>query len=67
MSDFENRVFVFTGEPFYPAFEAWVAEQISAYPRREELIRLTALTMRGVLQSEQVGRHRMTLKGGANA
>jgi hypothetical protein len=40
MSDFESRVFVFTGETFEAALEEWAAEQIAAYPHREELIRL---------------------------
>jgi hypothetical protein len=63
--DFENRVFVFTGETFEAALAEWVAEQVAAYPHREELIRTTALAMRDFLESEQVRRHKMTLKGGA--
>lgn len=66
MPDFANRVFVFTGETFEAALEEWVAEQIAAYPHREELIRTTALAMRHFLESETVRHHKMTLKGGAD-
>jgi hypothetical protein len=67
MSDFESRVFVFTGETFEAALEEWAAEQIAAYPHREELIRTTALAMRDFLESKQVRRHKMMLKGPSDA
>ena len=61
VSEFNNRVFVFTGATLDAALRDWVAEQIEAYPQREALIRTTALAMRDFLESEQVRRHKMTL------
>ena len=63
MAEFKERVFVFTGAAFEAALRDWEAEQIAAYPHREELIRVTALAMRDFLESAAVRRHRMTLKG----
>ena len=37
------------------------AEQIAAYPHREELIRITALAMRDFLSSPQVAHHKMIM------
>lgn len=66
MLDFQKKVFVFTGDTFEAALEDWVAEQIAAYPHREELIRTAALAMRDFMGSEQVRRHKMITKGYSN-
>lgn len=63
MADFGDRVFVFSGATFEAALDDWTAEQIAAYPQREELIRITALAMRDFMTSPQVVRHKMTLAG----
>ena len=61
--DFRRRVFVFTGATFEAALADWVDAQIGAYPRREELIRITALAMRDFLGSDQARDHKMIMKG----
>ena len=63
MGDFRNKVFVFSGDTFKVALAEWEAEQIAAYPLREELIRTVTLAMRDFLDSEQVRRHKMSLTG----
>jgi hypothetical protein len=63
MADVRERVFVFTGATFEAALRDWEAEQIAAYPHREELIRTTALAMRDFMDSPAVRHHKMTLKG----
>jgi hypothetical protein len=63
MSELSGRVFVFTGETFELALEAWVQEQLAAYPHQEELIRVTAAAMRDFLGSEAVRRHKMEVPG----
>jgi len=67
MADFRERVFVFTGATFEAALREWEAEQIAAYPHREELIRITAAAMRDFFDSAAVRRHKMTLKGETDA
>lgn len=61
MSNFEQKVFVFTGATLERALEDWVAEQLAAYPHQEERIRITALAMRDFFASAHVERHKMTL------
>lgn len=61
MTDFDNRVFVFTGATLERALDDWVARQVAAYPHQEERIRIAALAMRDFFDSEQVGRHKMIL------
>jgi hypothetical protein len=63
MAGFDDKVFVFSGATFESALADWTAEQIAAYPQREELIRITALAMRDFMGSSQVARHKMTLPG----
>ncbi len=63
MANFNDRVFVFNGATLEAALEDWTAEQIAAYPHREELIRVTALAMRDFMSSSQVTRHKMTISG----
>jgi len=63
MADYSDRVFVFNGATFQAALEDWMAEQIVAYPHREELIRVTALAMRDFMSSPQVARHKMAMPG----
>lgn len=46
--------------------EEWEAEQIAAYPHRKELIRTVGLAMRDFMDSEQVRRRKMCLKGPAD-
>jgi hypothetical protein len=61
MAGFDDRVYVFSGATFEAALADWTAEQIAAYPQREELIRITALAMRDFMGSSQVARYKMTL------
>ena len=63
MTDFTDKVFVFSGATFEAALADWTREQIDAYPHREELIRITALAMRDFMVSPQVAQHKMTLPG----
>ncbi len=63
MADFSDRLFVFSGATFEAALADWQADQIAAYPHREELIRITALAMRDFMASPQAARHKMTLPG----
>ena len=63
MADFADKVFVFSGDTFEAALAEWEEEQIAAYPHKEELVRTVALAMRDFMDSEQVGRHKMALKG----
>lgn len=63
MGDFRGRVFVFTGDTFDVALKEWEAEQIAAYPHREELIRTVELAMRDFMDSKQVRLHKMSLTG----
>lgn len=63
MVDFRDKVFVFGGDTFEVALKEWEAEQIAAYPHREEQIRTAVLAMRDFMDSEQVRRHKMLLKG----
>jgi hypothetical protein len=63
MTGLAGRVFVFTGETLELALEEWVQEQLSAFPHREELIRITAAAMRDFLGSETVRRHKMEVPG----
>ena len=42
MAELKDQVFVFTGATFEAAMEAWMREQIAAYPHQEERIRVTA-------------------------
>jgi hypothetical protein len=66
MTNFTDKVFVFSGETLEAALEEWEAEQIMAYPHKEELIRITVLAMRDFMASEPVRRHKMCLKGPAD-
>lgn len=61
MGDFKSKVFVFSGETFEVALAEWEAEQVAAYPHRDELIRTVTLAMRDFMVSEQVKRHKMSL------
>jgi hypothetical protein len=63
MTDFTGKVFVFSGETLEAALTEWEEEQIAVYPHKEELIRTVTLAMRDFMDSEQVGRHKMALKG----
>ena len=63
MGDFRDKVFVFSGDTFDVALTEWEAEQIAAYPHREELIRTVALAMRDFMDSDQARHHKMSLKG----
>lgn len=63
MGELDDKVFVFTGATFETALAEWEAEQIAAYPHREELIRTAALAMRDFMGSEPVRRHKMIMKG----
>ncbi len=63
MADFSDRVFVFNGATLQAALDDWTAEQIAAYPHREEQIRVTALAMRDFLSSSHVARHKMIMPG----
>jgi len=63
MGDFRDKVFVFSGDTFEIALQEWETDQIVAYPHKEELIRAVALAMRDFMDSEQVVRHKMALKG----
>lgn len=65
MGDFDDKVFVFTGATFEAALAEWQAEQLAAYPHREELILTVALAMRDFMDSEQVRRHKMAMKSDA--
>lgn len=62
---YKNQVFVFSGQTLDLALDEWEAEQIAAYPHKEELIRITALAMRDFLGSDQVSRHKMTMPASA--
>ena len=66
MADFRDRVFVFSGDTLETALRDWEAEQIAAYPHREELIWTVGLAVRDFMDSEQVRRHKMCLKGPAD-
>jgi hypothetical protein len=66
MTDFTDKVFVFSGETLEAALEEWEAEQIMAYPHKAELIRITVLAMRDFMASAPVRRHKMCLKGPAD-
>ena len=63
MTDFNDRLFVFSGATFTAALEEWTAEQITAYPQQEDLIRITALAMRDFMASPQAKRHKMGVPG----
>ena len=63
MGDFRDKVFVFSGDTLEVALAEWEAEQIAAYPHREELIRTVTLAMHDFMDSEQVRRHKMSLTG----
>ena len=67
MTDLNDRLFVFSGATFTAALEEWVAEQIRAYPQREDLIRITALAMRDFMTSPQAERHKMGIPGARSA
>lgn len=59
MTDFNDRLFVFSGATFTAALEDWMAEQIAAYPDREDLIRITAMAMQDFMTSPQAEGHKM--------
>lgn len=61
MGDSREKVFVFSGDTFEAALREWEAEQVAAYPHREERIRTVALAMRDFMESAQVKRHKMSL------
>ncbi|MFY9976064.1 MAG: hypothetical protein WAK53_17550 [Chromatiaceae bacterium] len=64
MAELKDHVFVFTGATFEAAMEAWMREQIAAYPHQEERIRVTALAMRDFLQSDAARRHKLMMRPG---
>lgn len=64
MAELKDQVFVFTGATFEAAMEAWMREQIVAYPHQEERIRVTALAMRDFLQSDAARRHKLMMRPG---
>jgi hypothetical protein len=64
MAELKDQVFVFTGATFEAAMEAWMREQIAAYPHQEERIRVTALAMRDFLQSDAARRHKLMMRPG---
>jgi hypothetical protein len=57
----DGRVFVFTGATLNRALNDWYAEQLAAYPHREEQIRITMLAMQDFFESAHIGRHKMVL------
>jgi hypothetical protein len=61
MTAFDDRVFVFTGATLRRALDDWLAEQLAAYPHREERIRITALAMQDFFESAHIERHKMML------
>ena len=67
MTDFNDRLFVFSGATFTVALKEWMAEQIAAYPQREDLIRITALAMQDFMASPQAERHKMGVPGARSA
>lgn len=63
MADGTDKVYVFSGDTLEAALGDWEAEQIAAYPHKEDLIRTVGLAMRDFMDSEQVKRHKMQMTG----
>ena len=56
-----SKVWVFQESTLESALNDWVAEQIAAYPHKEELIKTVELAMLDFMHSPQVKAHKMVM------
>lgn len=58
-----NVTYVFSHTTLLEALQEWQEEQIEAYPKQEERIKITTVAMQYFLRSQQVQDHKMIVSG----
>lgn len=61
LDQLSNPVYVGQFSTFEAALSAWVAEQVSCYPHKQELINIVSLAMKDFLLSHHVVDHKLTV------
>jgi len=59
--DVMSKIWAFQQSTLESALNDWVAEQIAAYPHKEDLIRTVELAMLDFMNSPQVEAHKMVM------